>query len=126
MAAEVRLFLAALIGLAFAQEPDLGWMVGHWQGGTDGTVYEEHWEPALGGAMWGSFRMAKGDEIVFYELITVKPHDGVLTMRIKHFDPDLMGLEPRKKAKDLALVEHGPNRAVWHLAADDRWLVYER
>jgi hypothetical protein len=120
------MWIAWIVTGALAQEPDLGWLVGHWQGSQGDTVYEEHWEGPLGGVMLGSFRLARADEVVFYELITIGPHEGAPAMRIKHFGADLVGWEPRKKAMDFALVEHAPDRAVFHLAEQGEWLVYER
>lgn len=83
---------------------DLAWLAGHWLGDGLGGVSEEVWLPARGGAMLGSFRQLRDDQVVFYELLTLAPNaEGVLELRIKHFHSDLKGWEERDQVQAWAL-----------------------
>jgi hypothetical protein len=45
---------------------DVKLLVGRWKGGFLGSTAEEVWLPAAGGSMFGSFRLYKEKEVVFY------------------------------------------------------------
>jgi hypothetical protein len=69
---------------------DVSWLAGHWiWTGPDGALSEEIWSPAIGGTMIGSFRSTKNGDPVFYELMLLSEEEGSLTLRLRHFHPDL-------------------------------------
>lgn len=76
---------------------DMAWLAGAWTGDGLGGRTEEVWSPPDGGSMMGMFRLVKDGQPVFYEFLTLGVVDGVLTMRLKHFNPDLTGWEERDK-----------------------------
>lgn len=84
---------------------DLAFLVGRWQGEGLGGVVEEIWGPPLGGEMIGSFRLVQGGEPVFYELMTLVEEEGDVLLRLKHFDPDLVGWEEREESVSFPLIE---------------------
>jgi hypothetical protein len=89
---------------ATARVEDMAWLAGHWVGeGLGGTV-EEVWSPPRGGVMMGMFRLLKGDETAFYELMTLVPSEESLILRLKHFDADLTGWEEKGETADFPLV----------------------
>ena len=88
---------AALSGSSEVSLKDAAWLAGAWQGEGLGGYVEEVWTPARGGAMMGSFRLIRDDQVVFYEIFTLVEHEGGLQLRLKHFEPDLVAWEEREK-----------------------------
>jgi hypothetical protein len=83
---------------------DVAWIAGHWRGEGLGGVVEEVWAPPLGGTMMGMFRLVRGDEVSFYEIMTIAPDGESLTLSIKHFHADLRGWEERDESVAFPLV----------------------
>jgi hypothetical protein len=90
---------------AAAKIEQLAWIAGHWQGDAMGGSFEESWAPAKGGAMMGMFKMVMGDEIRFYEMLTIVPVEDSLILRLKHFSSELHGWEEKDKTVDFPLVK---------------------
>lgn len=123
------LLVAALSALATpaSAPPDPSWLVGQWRGGEGAVVYEERWEPARGGAMLGTFRYVQGDAVRFYELMTIGPGaDGVVTLRIKHFGPELTGWEASDAHVGFRLASGGPDELVFVGVTEPATLRYHR
>lgn len=129
------LLLAAVLSAvssAQAAEPDPAWLVGQWRGGEGGRVYEERWEPALGGVMLGTFRFVQDGEVRFYELMTIGPAsegDGSATgvaLRIKHFGADLVGWEAQDAHVGFRLTGGGPDELVFTGQQETTTLRYRR
>lgn len=74
---------------------DVSWVAGHWTGQALGGIAEEVWSPPLGNGMMGMFKLVKGGEVAFYELLTIVEENGSLVLKLKHFDADLAGWEER-------------------------------
>lgn len=74
---------------------DLQPLVGHWKGEFLGATAEEIWLPPAGGSMLGVFRLFKGDAVVFYEIMIAIEEEGSVSVKLKHFHPDLRGWEER-------------------------------
>jgi len=83
---------------------DVAWIAGHWQGEALGGRVEEVWAPPMGGTMMGMYKLVNGDSIVFYELMTVVEEAGSVTLRLKHFNPDLSGWEEKDASVSFPLV----------------------
>ena len=85
---------------------ELAWIAGHWRGPAFGGTSEEVWTAPAGGAMLGMFRSLGPDGAVrFYELFTLAEDDqGSLTIRLKHFNPDMTGWEEKDEIVDFPLV----------------------
>jgi hypothetical protein len=77
-----------------------------------GGVTEETWSAPAGGAMMGMFRMLKGDQVVFYEFLTLVEHEGSLLLKLKHFNADLTGWEEKADFIRFRLVKITPD-SVW-------------
>jgi hypothetical protein len=107
----------ALAGAALALAPpassdsptvaDLDWMVGRWQGTGLGGDIEEIFLPARGGAMPATFRLVRGERVVFYEFILVEQTEAGVEMRLHHFNPGMTRWEEEPVVFDLAEVREG-------------------
>ena len=83
---------------------DLSWLVGSWEGDAFGGRAEEVWMPASGGSMAGTFKLIVNDAATMYEFFTIVPDGESLTLRLKHFDRDLVGWEERDEYVEFPLV----------------------
>jgi hypothetical protein len=127
----MRLILVVLAVSAFAQSPqtantlkldgaapgkatlkDMAWLAGHWRGDGMGGLAEEVWSQPAGGAMMGMFRLLRDGKVSFYELITIAETDGSLTMRLKHFHPDMKGWEQKDDVREFRLVR-ADEKGAW-------------
>lgn len=86
---------------------DVAWLAGHWVGPALGGEAEEIWSPPRGGSMMGMYRLVKGGKPVFYELMTLVEEGDSLTLRLKHFNPDLTGWEEKQDSVAFPLVALG-------------------
>jgi hypothetical protein len=86
---------------------DVAWLAGHWVGPALGGESEEIWSPPKAGSMMGMYRLVRDGKPVFYELATLVEEGGSLTLRLKHFNPDLTGWEEKEKTVDFPLVALG-------------------
>ncbi len=87
----------------------LSWIAGHWQGEAMGGKFEETWNPPFAGAMMGMFKFAENDKVVFYELLTIVPSGDSLMLRLKHFNPELVGWEDKAETVDFPLIKIDKN-----------------
>ena len=83
---------------------EFAWLAGHWVGEGLGGLAEEVWSPPRGGVVMGVFRLFQGDSVRFYEFITLEQDGRSVTMRLKHFNPDLTGWEDKDKHVSFAFV----------------------
>jgi len=103
----------SLVGSPKATINDFSWIEGHWKGEAMGGVIEEVWTAPLAGSMMGSFKLAEGNSVVFYELETLTEEDGSVILRLKHFSADLKGWEKQNDTVDFKLVKFSKNRAYF-------------
>jgi hypothetical protein len=89
---------------------DFGWLAGHWVGEGLGGEVEELWAPARDGAMVGVFRLVEDGKVVFYELMTLREDEGQLSIRLKHFRPDLVGWEEKADSVSFPLLSREGDR----------------
>ena len=83
---------------------DLAWIAGQWVGEGISGPAREVYSPPMGGAIAGHFVQAKGDGIMFYEIITIAQVGPTITYRLKHFNPDLTGWEEKKEVREFRFV----------------------
>jgi len=86
---------------------DMAWLAGHWVGPALGGESEEIWSAPKGGSMMGMYRLVRDGTPVFYELLTLVEEGGSLTLRLKHFNPDLTGWEEKQETVSFPLVALG-------------------
>jgi hypothetical protein len=113
---------------ATADIEQLAWIAGTWHSkhGTDRV--EEHWGPPLGDCMVGTLRWLRRDAVWMYELMTIAEEDGRPVFRLKHFNRDLAGWEPKSPAVAYPLARLEADMAVFENPEHDnpRRFIYER
>lgn len=97
-----------------AKIADVAWIAGHWVGEAMGGTFEETWNPPLGNSMVGMFKFVEGDQVKFYELLTIVEEDKSLVLRLKHFDPQLVGWEEKEKSLEFPLLQLSETEARFH------------
>lgn len=93
---------------------DLSWMVGYWSGPGFGGECEEVWMPAKDGHMVGTFRFWMDGELVFSEFMNLVQEGESVSMKLKHFNPDLSGWEEKEEWTTFRLIELGENKVWFH------------
>jgi uncharacterized protein DUF6265 len=84
---------------------DMAFLVGHWTGDGLGGIFEEVWTAPKQGVMVGLYRGLKADgSPVFNELLLLREEKGSLMVRLKHFDPDLIGWEEKSQVVTMPFV----------------------
>jgi Domain of unknown function (DUF6265) len=92
---------------------DLGFICGHNRGELDGAIIDEHWSEVGGDTMIGMFRQIKNGKAQMYEFLTIEQTPAGPVLRLKHFDPGLVGWEEKAQAASYPLVSWKPNEATF-------------
>lgn len=92
---------------------DLSFICGHNRGELEGAIIDEHWSEVGGDTMIGMFRQIKNGKAQMYEFLTIEQTANGPVLRLKHFDPGLVGWEEKAQASSYALVRWKPNEAVF-------------
>lgn len=92
---------------------DMQWLAGHWRGPSLGGTSEEAWTAPFGGSMMGSYKLVRGDSVIFYEILTIVEQDSALVLRLKHFNADLTGWEEKAEVRSFPLVRMTPEAAYF-------------
>jgi len=103
----------SLVGSPKSTINDFSWIAGYWKGEAMGGVIEEVWTAPLAGSMTGSFKLAEGNSVIFYELETLTEEEGTVILRLKHFGADLKGWEKKDDTVDFKLVKYTENKAYF-------------
>jgi hypothetical protein len=91
---------------------DMDWIAGYWVGEGLGGISEEMWSKPAGGAMTGTYRLIKDGKPVFYEMCWLVEHEGTISLRLKHFNPDLTGWEEKDKTVDFRFIKKDGGRVI--------------
>lgn len=92
---------------------ELKWISGYWQGEAFGGLIEEVWSDPLGNSMMGMFKAIHGNQVSFYELITITEVNGSLLLRLKHFDKHMNGWEASDESLEFKLVKLEPHKVFF-------------
>jgi len=117
-----------ITGIPAATVDDLSWLTGSWYAEKDGGRVEEQWATPAGNAMMGMFRWLQDDQIRFYEFMTIEQDEKGIVLRIKHFNPGLIGWEEKEVSVAFTLVRLDAGEAIFvkQDAPDPLWMVYRR
>jgi len=113
------LLLPAALGLAQTKPPaevkldDLAFICGHNRGEQNGSIIDEHWSEVGGDTMIGMFRQIKNGKAQLYEFLTIEQTATGPILRLRHFDPGLIGWEEKAQANSYPLVSWKPNEAIF-------------
>jgi len=92
---------------------DLSFVCGHNRGEMNGTIIDEHWSEVGGDTMIGMFRQIKDGKAQMYEFLTIEQTPTGPVLRLRHFDPGLIGWEEKAQANSYPLVSWRPNEAAF-------------
>lgn len=81
-----------------------GMLVGRWEGEAFGGRFEETWNAPTADSMVGMFKLYDGDGVDFYELMLITVDDGVLTLKVRHFNRDFSAWEDKTSFVSFPLV----------------------
>lgn len=89
------------------------WLAGRWVGEGFGGQMEESWAPPVGGQMVGYFRYWRDGQPQFYEFMLMDVVEGGVRMRVKHFNPDMVGWEDKGEWHAFEPVSAGPDALIF-------------
>lgn len=107
--------LALLVTGAISKAPlaDVAFMAGHWVDASGEHLSEEVWAEPVGDSMMGMWRFVSKGHAMIFELLTLTSGEDGVTMRLRHFDPKLVGREEKDRPVVLRLVAKKPGEAVF-------------
>lgn len=84
---------------------DMKWLAGTWRGKGMGGTVEEIWSEPQAGVMMGMFRFMQEGKLQMLELMTLSEKDGVISLKVKHFSPDMVSWEEKEKFVEFPWIE---------------------
>lgn len=116
------------IGIPTATVDNLSWLAGNWCGDEEDIHFDEQWTTPSSHTMMGMFRWIQNDQVRFYEFMTIEQEAHGVVLRIKHFNPGLIGWEEKEVSVAFTLVQISEEQAVFvkQDAADPLWLIYRK
>src|SRR5262245_66515155 len=91
----------------------LAWMAGRWRGEADSTRLEEHWSAPAGDCMMGMFRAVRSGHVRAYQFMSLEQDEDGILLRVKRFDPGLVGKEDRDRSVVFRLTRTTGKEAVF-------------
>jgi hypothetical protein len=98
---------------------DFAFISGHNRGELDGGVIDEHWSEPAGDSMMGVYRYIKDGKVEMYELLVIEQTAKGPVLRLRHFNPGLVGWEEKGEVWSYPLARFAPGEAVFE-GADKR------
>ena len=83
---------------------DLAWIAGHWTNEDGGNLSEEVWSAPAGDSMLGMWRFVAGGKVKVFEILTLTEAEDGVRLRLRHFDPRLVGREEKDRPVELRAV----------------------
>jgi hypothetical protein len=104
---------------------DVEFIAGHGVGDLDGGVIEEVWSAPRGDSMMGMFAFTKEGRARFYEFLLIEQTTSGPVLRLKHFNPGLIGWEEKAEVYSYPLIGLAPRRAIFERADKDTRLTFD-
>jgi hypothetical protein len=98
---------------------DFNFIAGHNRGELDGGIIDEHWSEPAGDSMMGVYRYIKDGKVDMYALLVIEQTAKGPVLRLRHFNPGLVGWEEKTEVWSYPLVRFTPGEAIFE-AADKR------
>jgi hypothetical protein len=92
---------------------DLAWFEGHWVDRSEAHLSEEIWTAPSGDSMVGVWRLVIDGKLRISEILAITAEPDGPTMRLRHFDPKLIGREEKDRPVVFRLVAWKPREAVF-------------
>jgi hypothetical protein len=92
---------------------DLAWFEGHWVDRSETHLSEEIWTAPSGDSMLGVWRLVIDGKLRISEILAITAEPDGPTMRLRHFDPKLIGREEKHEPVVFRLVAWKPREAVF-------------
>ena len=92
---------------------DLAWFEGHWVDRSDTHLSEEIWTAPSGDSMIGVWRFVSDGRLRISEILSITAEAEGPTMRLRHFDPKLIGREEKDRPVVFRLVAWKAREAVF-------------
>jgi hypothetical protein len=105
---------------------DLSFISGLWRAEFGGGLGEEYWSASSGDSMVGTFRFVKDDSAHFYEFMLIEQTNKGLVLRLKHFNPGLIGWEDKAQVHSYPLIEFHKGLAVFEKVDKKSRLTFRR
>jgi hypothetical protein len=105
---------------------DLGFIAGSWGADWAGGFGEEHWSTASGDSMVGTFRFVKDGKARFYEMMLIEQTPEGPVLRLKHFNPGLIGWEEKAQVYSYPLIEYRQGLAVFERPDKQTRMTFRR
>ena len=105
---------------------DLSFISGLWQAEWAGGLGEEHWSTSAGDSMVGTFRFVKDGKARFYEFMLIEQTPDGPVLRLKHFNPGLIGWEEKAQVYSYPLIEYRQTFAVFERGDKKSRLTFHR
>ena len=104
------------------------WFQGAWVGVAESVTVEEHWSGLAGDCLMDMFRYLEGEQVRFFELMTLGMEDRQAVLRIKHINPGLRGWEEKGDSVEYVLVSLTDGEAIFvrRRGSERNWMVYRR
>lgn len=107
---------------------DVAWFTGNWKGHIKGELIEESWSAVENNSLMGMFRWFRDGKVWFYEFLLIETDGDELVMRLKHFNPRLVGWEEKESAVEFVLTRLEGREAVFLQRGKENppWLIYRQ
>ena len=101
--------------VANAKLEDFAFISGHNRGEYDGGVIDEHWSEPAGDSMIGMYRYIKNGKVQMYEFLSIEMVAEGPILRLRHFNPGLLGWEEKDHVYSYPLISLKSGEAVFEL-----------
>jgi hypothetical protein len=105
---------------------NLSFISGHWQSKMGDGISDEQWSLPLGDSMMGMFRYVKEGKAVFYEFMLIEMSAEGPALKLKHFNPGLIGWEEKAQVWSYPLVEFQKDKAVFERPDKGMRMTFQR
>lgn len=118
--------VAAQHGVSTGTLSDVSFVQGSWKATSGDKIVEAVWSAPLGDNMVGFVRILKDNKADLYELFAFEQTSDGLIVSVKHFRPNLIGMEEKEDADRYHFIEADAGRAVFKKLGDEVRVLYEK
>ena len=105
---------------------DLNFIAGQGIGASNGGSIEEVWSKPTGDSMMGMFRFVKDGSAKFYEFLLIEQTSTGLALKLRHFEPGLIGWEDKTDPYVYPLIDFENDKVVFERADKLTRLTFQK